>query len=290
MIAGTQGGRRARRRARQGARRQARHSAGGQRAVPLRADEAGRGSPGARAARAGRRRTPRVPVVANVDAEPKRDGRRGDRRAGRGRCRRRCGGRTWCGALRRMASARMLRWVRARCWRDWSRKIDRTRRPASRIADDARPCRLNERSPAMRARLQLKLLCMTRSLGKRGASSPARRAASASAIALRARRRRARRSSPRRAATTRRRPSTRSSPPAARRIGALGVDVGRRRPSTRSSRQRSSALGSIDILVNNAGITRDQLLLRMKRDDWDAVLATNLTACVRAARRRRSSR
>ena len=32
------------------------------------------------------------------------------------------------------------------------------------------------------------------------------------------------------------------------------------------------------MLVNNAGITRDQLLLRMKRDDWDAVLATNLTA------------
>src|SRR5512132_724055 len=36
--------------------------------------------------------------------------------------------------------------------------------------------------------------------------------------------------------------------------------------------------GRIDILVNNAGITRDQLMLRMKRDDWDAVLATNLTA------------
>ena len=34
----------------------------------------------------------------------------------------------------------------------------------------------------------------------------------------------------------------------------------------------------IDILVNNAGITRDQLMLRMKRDDWDAVLSTNLTA------------
>src|SRR5690349_10508 len=31
----------------------------------------------------------------------------------------------------------------------------------------------------------------------------------------------------------------------------------------------------IDVLVNNAGITRDQLMLRMKRDDWDAVLATN---------------
>ena len=36
--------------------------------------------------------------------------------------------------------------------------------------------------------------------------------------------------------------------------------------------------GKIDILVNNAGITRDQLLLRMKRADWDDVLATNLTA------------
>ena len=36
--------------------------------------------------------------------------------------------------------------------------------------------------------------------------------------------------------------------------------------------------GRLDILISNAGITRDQLLLRMKREDWDAVLATNLTA------------
>ena len=36
--------------------------------------------------------------------------------------------------------------------------------------------------------------------------------------------------------------------------------------------------GKIDILVNNAGITRDQLVMRMKRADWDAVLATNLTS------------
>ncbi|MBI2828668.1 MAG: 3-oxoacyl-ACP reductase FabG [Acidobacteria bacterium] len=36
--------------------------------------------------------------------------------------------------------------------------------------------------------------------------------------------------------------------------------------------------GRIDILVNNAGIARDQLLLRMKREDWDQVIATNLTA------------
>ncbi|HUR34631.1 MAG TPA: 3-oxoacyl-ACP reductase FabG [Vicinamibacterales bacterium] len=36
--------------------------------------------------------------------------------------------------------------------------------------------------------------------------------------------------------------------------------------------------GRLDVVVSNAGITRDQLLLRMKRDDWDAVIATNLTA------------
>jgi 3-oxoacyl-[acyl-carrier protein] reductase len=36
--------------------------------------------------------------------------------------------------------------------------------------------------------------------------------------------------------------------------------------------------GRLDILVNNAGITRDQLVMRMKRADWDAVLNTNLTS------------
>ena len=36
--------------------------------------------------------------------------------------------------------------------------------------------------------------------------------------------------------------------------------------------------GTLDILVSNAGITRDQLMLRMKRSDWDEVIATNLTA------------
>jgi 3-oxoacyl-[acyl-carrier protein] reductase len=36
--------------------------------------------------------------------------------------------------------------------------------------------------------------------------------------------------------------------------------------------------GRLDIVVSNAGIARDQLLMRMKREDWDAVLATNLTA------------
>ena len=37
-------------------------------------------------------------------------------------------------------------------------------------------------------------------------------------------------------------------------------------------------LGKIDILVNNAGITHDQLVLRMKRADWDSVINTNLTS------------
>ena len=40
----------------------------------------------------------------------------------------------------------------------------------------------------------------------------------------------------------------------------------------------AGAHGRIDVLVNNAGITKDQLMLRMKREDWDAVLGTNLTA------------
>jgi len=50
--------------------------------------------------------------------------------------------------------------------------------------------------------------------------------------------------------------------------------------------QAVAAYGQVDILVNNAGITRDGLLLRMKNEDWDAVLDTNLKGaflCIRAA-------
>jgi 3-oxoacyl-[acyl-carrier protein] reductase len=42
--------------------------------------------------------------------------------------------------------------------------------------------------------------------------------------------------------------------------------------------------GKVDILVNNAGITRDQLALRMKDEDWDRVIEINLTAGFRLAR------
>ena len=42
--------------------------------------------------------------------------------------------------------------------------------------------------------------------------------------------------------------------------------------------------GAVTILVNNAGITRDNLLLRMKDDEWDAVMATNLRPAFRLAK------
>jgi 3-oxoacyl-[acyl-carrier protein] reductase len=45
-----------------------------------------------------------------------------------------------------------------------------------------------------------------------------------------------------------------------------------------------AALGGLDILVNNAGITRDNLVLRMKDDEWDAVIAVNLSAAFRLSR------
>ncbi|MFP5283116.1 MAG: 3-oxoacyl-ACP reductase FabG, partial [Actinomycetes bacterium] len=44
-------------------------------------------------------------------------------------------------------------------------------------------------------------------------------------------------------------------------------------------------LGPVEVLVANAGITRDTLLMRMSDQDWDAVLATNLTGAFRVARR-----
>lgn len=49
--------------------------------------------------------------------------------------------------------------------------------------------------------------------------------------------------------------------------------------------QVESSLGNVEVLVANAGITRDTLLMRMSDDDWDQVLATNLTGAFRVARR-----
>ncbi|MGP9820901.1 3-oxoacyl-[acyl-carrier-protein] reductase [Salinarimonas sp. NSM] len=45
-----------------------------------------------------------------------------------------------------------------------------------------------------------------------------------------------------------------------------------------------AAMGGLDILVNNAGITKDNLFMRLKDEDWDTVLAVNLTAAFRLSR------
>jgi 3-oxoacyl-[acyl-carrier protein] reductase len=66
---------------------------------------------------------------------------------------------------------------------------------------------------------------------------------------------------------------------------ALAVSADITRPAEVEAMVRAALerFGRLDILVNNAGIARDQLLLRMTRDDWDAVLETNLTAAFTCA-------
>jgi len=66
-------------------------------------------------------------------------------------------------------------------------------------------------------------------------------------------------------------------------IEALGVgvlaaqcDVAQTEAAAEMVKQTKDAFGRIDFLVNNAGITRDNLILRMKESDWDAVMDTNL--------------
>jgi 3-oxoacyl-[acyl-carrier protein] reductase len=59
---------------------------------------------------------------------------------------------------------------------------------------------------------------------------------------------------------------------------AFPMDVGDEEQVKATFKAAIAQLGKIDILVNNAGITRDQLVMRMKRADWDAVLNTNLTS------------
>jgi 3-oxoacyl-[acyl-carrier protein] reductase len=63
------------------------------------------------------------------------------------------------------------------------------------------------------------------------------------------------------------------------------ADIGDRAKTDAAFAEAEKALGGqVDILVNNAGITRDQLALRMKDDDWDRVIEVNLTAGFRLAR------
>ena len=58
---------------------------------------------------------------------------------------------------------------------------------------------------------------------------------------------------------------------------AFALDVSSEESIHSGAKAILARYGKVEILVNNAGITRDTLVLRMKRDDWDSVLATNLT-------------
>jgi 3-oxoacyl-[acyl-carrier protein] reductase len=63
------------------------------------------------------------------------------------------------------------------------------------------------------------------------------------------------------------------------------MDVAQEEQIRAAVKSAQDHFGKIDILVNNAGITRDQLIMRMKRADWNAVLETNLTGpylCIQA--------
>ena len=61
-------------------------------------------------------------------------------------------------------------------------------------------------------------------------------------------------------------------------VAALGIaaDAAKREDCDRLVEAAKERFGRIDVLVNNAGMTRDQLLVRMKDDDWDQVLDVNL--------------
>ncbi|MDX2005391.1 MAG: 3-oxoacyl-[acyl-carrier-protein] reductase [Meiothermus sp.] len=75
----------------------------------------------------------------------------------------------------------------------------------------------------------------------------------------------------------------------ARKLGAsqvvvLGADLSSSAAAGKLVAEASAALGGLEVLVNNAGITRDTLLIRMKDEDWDAVIQTNLTAIFHTTR------
>ncbi len=62
------------------------------------------------------------------------------------------------------------------------------------------------------------------------------------------------------------------------RVHALPCDLRDRAAVVKLAEEAEKALGQVDILVNNAGITHDNLFMRMKDDEWDDVIAVNLTS------------
>lgn len=68
----------------------------------------------------------------------------------------------------------------------------------------------------------------------------------------------------------------------------ISADVSRSEDARQLVDQATKAFGKVDILVNNAGITRDNLIMRMSEEDWDAVIAVNLKGtfnCLQAVSR-----
>ncbi|HEU4742987.1 MAG TPA: 3-oxoacyl-[acyl-carrier-protein] reductase [Meiothermus sp.] len=75
----------------------------------------------------------------------------------------------------------------------------------------------------------------------------------------------------------------------ARELGApqavvLGADLSDLNAAGKLVTEANAALGGLDILVNNAGIARDTLLIRMKDEDWNTVIETNLSAIFHTTR------
>src|SRR5437870_2677008 len=69
-----------------------------------------------------------------------------------------------------------------------------------------------------------------------------------------------------------------------KRAHAITANLADPEAADRLVREAEAAMGRIDILVNNAGITRDSLALRLKDEDWQAVIEVNLTAAFRLSR------
>lgn len=61
--------------------------------------------------------------------------------------------------------------------------------------------------------------------------------------------------------------------------GIFQADVSVQEEASRLFSEVKSSMGAVNILVNNAGITRDNLLMRMKPDEWHAVINSNLNSC-----------
>jgi 3-oxoacyl-[acyl-carrier protein] reductase len=68
------------------------------------------------------------------------------------------------------------------------------------------------------------------------------------------------------------------------RVHVLPADLSDAAATDQLVADATGAMGKIDILINNAGLTRDNLALRLKDEDWNAVLDVNLTAPFRLAR------